>query len=169
MGQEIERKFLVKDDSWRSMVESSARLRQGYVAIDGGNTVRVRTSGSEAWITIKGPAEGLARSEFEYPVPLADGEALLGLCGARVVEKTRHKVRGGSHVWEIDEFAGGNAGLVLAEVELCSEDEHVEFPTWVGREVSGDRRYNNASLSILPYAEWEDAGTVLGRLEPPGH
>ncbi len=154
MGREIERKFLVKDDSWRAAVESSATLRQGYLAIDNGTTVRVRTGGAEVRLTIKGPAEGLIRAEFEYQVPVTEAEALIGLCRGRVVEKTRHKVRSGGHVWEVDEFTGTNAGLVLAEVELQQADEEVAVPPWIGREVSGDRRFDNASLSVRPYALW---------------
>ena len=157
MGREIERKFLVKDDSWRAAVESSATLRQGYLAVDNGTTVRVRTDGAEVWLTIKGPAEGLTRAEFEYGVPVTEAEALIGLCRGRVVEKTRHKVRSGGHVWEIDEFTGTNAGLVLAEVELQQADEEVAMPPWVGREVSGDRRFDNASLSVRPYALWPNS------------
>ena len=157
MGTEIERKFLVKDDSWRAAVRSSAVLRQGYLAIDGGTTVRVRTDGTEAWITIKGPATGLARAEFEYAVPTADAGALLKLCQGRVVQKTRHKVRVSAHGWEVDEFAGKNAGLVLAEVELADAMDRIEVPAWVGREVSGDRRFDNASLALRPYESWVDA------------
>ncbi len=157
MGWEIERKFLVKDDSWRAAVESSAVLRQGYLAVDNGTTVRVRTGGAEVWLTIKGPAEGLIRAEFEYRVPVTEAEALIGLCRGRVVEKTRHKVRFGGHVWEIDEFTGKNASLVLAEVELQQADEVVAVPPWVGREVSGDRRFDNASLSVRPYALWPNS------------
>jgi adenylate cyclase len=157
MGQEIERKFLVKDDSWRAAVESSSVLRQGYLAVDHGTTVRVRTDGAEVWLTIKGPAEGLTRAEFEYRVPLTEAEPLIGLCRGRVVEKTRHKVRAGGHVWEIDEFTGANAGLVVAEVELRHADEGIAKPAWLGREVSGDRRFDNASLSVRPYAHWPNS------------
>jgi adenylate cyclase len=157
MGQEIERKFLVKDDSWRAAVESSSVLRQGYLAVDHGTTVRVRTDGAEVWLTIKGPAEGLTRAEFEYRVPLTEAEPLIGLCRGRVVEKTRHKVRAGGHVWEIDEFTGANAGLVVAEVELRHADENITKPAWLGREVSGDRRFDNASLSVRPYAHWPNS------------
>ena len=157
MGQEIERKFLVKDDSWRAAVESSSVLRQGYLAVDHGTTVRVRTDGAEVWLTIKGPAEGVTRAEFEYRVPLTEAEPLIGLCRGRVVEKTRHKVRAGGHVWEIDEFTGANAGLVVAEVELRHADENITKPAWLGREVSGDRRFDNASLSVRPYAHWPNS------------
>ena len=157
MGREIERKFLVNDESWRGAVQSSAVLRQGYLAVDDGTTVRVRTDGAVAWLTIKGPAEGLSRAEFEWTVPVAEAETLIGLCRGRVVEKTRHKIRSGGHVWEIDEFAGTNRGLVMAEVELQQADEEVAMPPWVGREVSGDRRFDNASLALRPYESWVDA------------
>ena len=154
MGREIERKFLVRDDSWRAAVESSAVLRQGYLAVDDGTTVRVRTNGAEAWLTIKGPVQGLERAEFEFAVPVAEAEALMTLCRGRLVEKTRHQVRTGEHVWEIDEFAGSNSGLVVAEVELRHADENIPAVAWLGREVSGDRRFDNASLSVRPYSDW---------------
>ncbi|MEX1111680.1 MAG: CYTH domain-containing protein [Chthoniobacterales bacterium] len=150
MGTEIERKFLVADESWRPAVESSAVLRQGYLAIDEGSTVRVRTDGAAAWLTIKGPADGLTRAEFEWAVPWAEADALLELCRGRVVEKTRHKLRSGDHLWEIDEFAGSNAGLIVAEIELHREDELFAKPPWLGSEVSGDRRFDNARLSLRP-------------------
>lgn len=157
MGTEIERKFLVKDESWRAAIRSAATLRQGYLAIDGGMNVRVRTDGTEAWITIKGPATGLKRPEFEWPVPTAEADQLLDLCQGRVVQKTRYKVMVNHHVWEVDEFAGSNAGLVLAEIEMADEHERIDVPGWVGREVSGDRRFENASLSVIPYNLWAAA------------
>lgn len=154
MGTEIERKFLVKDDAWRQDAGPGVLLRQGYLAAAEGLSVRVRTDGERAWLTVKGPSEGLSRAEFEYPVPPEDAAAMLELCGARLVEKRRHRKTHAGHVWEIDEFLGANAGLIMAEVELARADEAVGLPDWVGREVSDDPRFLNASLSRHPYASW---------------
>lgn len=151
---ETERKFLVADDSWRVQARESRTLRQGYLAIDGATTVRIRTDGTEAWITIKGAQEGLTRPEFEYAVPVGDAEALLALCGGRLVEKVRHLVAFDGRVWEVDEFLGANQGLVVAELELSEPDEIFGRPDWLGAEVSGDPRYLNSSLSLRPYASW---------------
>ncbi len=154
MGVEIERKFLVRDDGWRSGVTERRIVRQGYLAIDDTTTVRVRIAGDEAWITIKGKAEGLRRAEFEYAIPVSEADELMELCRGRVVEKVRHIVPQTPHFWEIDVFGGGNAGLVVAEIELNSEDEAVELPTWIGKEVSDDSRYLNACLAVCPYSRW---------------
>jgi adenylate cyclase len=159
MGTEIERKFLVRDESWRAAAAGSLRLCQGYVAIDGQTTVRVRTDGEAAWLTVKGPQAGLARAEFEYRIPREDAEALFGLCGGRFVEKIRHHVTVGRHVWEVDEYSGANAGLVVAEVELGRPDEAFVKPDWLGDEVSDDLRYLNASLSLRPYGSWGAGGS----------
>ena len=154
VGTETERKFLVADDSWRRGVRESRRLRQGYLAIDGQTTVRIRTDGISAWLTIKGRQEGLSRPEFEYAVPVDDAEKLLGLCRGRLVEKTRHFVPVVDKVWEVDEFAGANEGLVVAELEVAAPDEAFARPAWLGPEVSGDPRYLNANLSLSPYRAW---------------
>ncbi len=155
MGIEIERKFLVREDAWRAGVTAVRSLRQGYLAIDGGNTARVRTDGLRAWITIKGRTQGISRAEFEYEVPLADAEGLLALCGERLVEKRRHLVPHEGRTWEVDEFFGANAGLVLAEIELAEADEWVTLPPWLGQEVSADPRYTNARLATHPFGCWE--------------
>ncbi len=157
MGTEIERKFLVKNDGWRASATARSDLRQGYLATENGNTIRIRTDGVQAWLTIKGPAKGASRAEFEYEVPTSDALALLELCADRVVEKARSRVPVGSHVWEVDEFYGRNAGLVVAEVELGEESESVSLPDWLGREVTGDRRFDNASLSAHPFRVWTEA------------
>lgn len=154
MGREIERKFLVVSDQWRRGVSSSRGLRQGYLAIDGGNTVRVRTDGEQSWLTIKGRSHGIIRPEFEYSVPPDDARELLGLCRGRIVEKTRHLVPCGDVVWEIDEFAGANTGLVMAEIELPAEDAAFSRAAWLGEEVTGDPRYLNANLAVHPYGLW---------------
>ena len=157
MATEIERKFLVKDDGWRSHQTMAMELAQGYLAVSEGISVRVRISDEHAWLTVKGPQNGIARSEFEYVIPANDADALLGLCGNRVVRKTRHKIPWTGHVWEIDEFHGANQGLVLAEIELTADDEKFEKPPWIGAEVSDDPRYRNANLSERPYATWSQS------------
>lgn len=156
MGQEIERKFLVVGDDWREGAGGTL-YRQGYLAKDKERTVRVRVAGTKAYLTIKGCTKGTSRAEYEYEIPLQDAEELLDLCEGPLVEKTRHKIPHAGHIWEVDVFHGDNVGLIMAEVELKSEDEHVEMPGWVGKEVSGDARYYNSSLSKKPYKTW--AGT----------
>lgn len=155
MAVEIERKFLVKNDAWRESVESESHIMQGYLAADANVTVRVRIKGDAAYLTIKGPTQGFGRSEYEYPIPAADGAAMLKeLPIFPVIDKTRFRVRCGAHVWDLDVFAGANAGLVMAEVELGSEDESFEMPEWAGEEVSADGRYYNANLARVPYSQW---------------
>ena len=157
MGTETERKFLVRNDAWRAAAVDSRRLRQGYVAIDGQTTVRVRTDGERAWLTLKGPQSGISRPEFEYEIPPADAEGLMGFCRGRTVEKVRYRVPADGHLWEIDEFSGDNAGLVLAEIELRQPDELFERREWLGAEVSEDPRYLNANLSLKPFSEWDQS------------
>ncbi|MGI9335667.1 MAG: CYTH domain-containing protein [Gammaproteobacteria bacterium] len=155
MTVEIERKFLVTGEDWRARSGPGCDLRQGYLTTNAECTVRVRISGNEAWLTVKGATSGISRREFEYAIPLADAEAMLEvLCPGGLVEKTRHKVQHGSHEWEVDVFAGANAGLVLAEVELSAENEPFDRPPWVAREVSHDARYFNAELLRHPYTSW---------------
>lgn len=155
MATEIERKFLPKDDSWRAGADAGEEYRQGYLYSDPDLAVRVRLAGDEAWLTIKGGAEGIVRREFEYPIPRADAaEMLAHLCRKPLIEKRRHLLRHGRHTWEIDVFAGDNAGLVVAEIELGAEDESFERPDWLGEEVSADPRYLNSSLSRHPYRHW---------------
>lgn len=155
MGTEIERKFLVKDDAWRAGAVERSVLRQGYLAAANGNTVRIRMAGNKAWLTVKGPAAGSRRAEFEYAVPVDDAVAMLALCGTRVVDKVRSRVAGDGHTWDVDEYEGPNAGLITAEVELDSEAAEVVLPPWLGPEVTGDRRFDNASLSLQPFGTWE--------------
>ena len=154
MGTEIERKFLVTGEAWRAEARSARHLRQGYLAIDGETNVRVRGDGSRAWITIKGPPKGPGRPEFEYEIPAEEAEDLLGLCRGRIIDKTRHLLPVGGHTWEIDEFAGANAGLVVAEIELREAAEEFGQPSWLGAEVTSDPRYLNASLAVHPFREW---------------
>ena len=155
MGVEIERKFLVKNDSWRSSIESQVHIMQGYLASDPNATVRVRVKGDAAYLTIKGAASGISRSEYEYPIPVEDAQEMLrDLALNSVIDKTRYRVRSGKHLWDLDLFAGANAGLALAEVELASEQEAFEMPDWAGEEVSDDPRYYNANLAQNPYKCW---------------
>ncbi len=155
MGAEIERKFRVLSDAWRDG-SPGVRIAQGYLSQDPERTVRVRVAGETGWLTIKGRSRGIARAEFEYEVPLADAQELLALCLTSVIDKTRHLVPHGSHVWEVDVFHGDNAGLIIAEVELEDESISPEIPSWAGEEVSADPRYFNSCLASFPYAKWPD-------------
>ncbi|MBE9136304.1 CYTH domain-containing protein [Nodosilinea sp. LEGE 07088] len=156
MGQEIERKFLVVGDSWRSGA-SGELMCQGYIPTEDARTVRVRQVGDRAYLTLKGPAKGLIRLEFEYPIPVADAQAILTtLCQPPLIEKTRYRLPQGGVVWEIDEFWGDNQGLIIAEVELTSPDQFVELPAWIGADVSHDPRYLNANLARHPFNAWAD-------------
>ncbi len=155
MGTEIERKYLIKDESWRVEAGEGVRFRQGYLVGSEKASVRVRVEGTRGNINIKSVTLGIRRMEYEYDIPLADAEELLDqLCEKPLVEKTRYFVTHGAHVWEIDEFVGDNEGLVVAEVELRNEDEVFELPPWAGEEVSHDRRYYNVSLVTRPYKTW---------------
>ena len=158
---EIERKFRVVGTPWQSLAPGS-RYRQGYLAEARGVVVRVRVSENKAWLAVKGPTRGISREEFEYAIPVAEGEALLELCGSREVAKTRYRwpVPGGL-CFEIDVFEGNNAGLVVAEIELEKADQEFVRPDWLGEEVSHDPRYRNSELSLCPYSDWssESAGS----------
>lgn len=155
MGIEIERKFLVKDDSWRGGVESETHIMQGYLSDNPDATVRVRVKGGKGYLTIKGRGTGLVRPEYEYEIPVADAEPMLReLSVSAVVDKVRYRVRCGAHVWDLDVFSGDNAGLVMAEVELGAEDDAFDVPPWVGLEVTDDSRYYNANLAQHPYRDW---------------
>jgi len=156
MGVEIERKFLVEGEAWRTLGESTL-LRQGYLSLEPTRTVRVRIDGERAFLTIKGKSVGASRGEWEYPIPVPEAAELLDtLCQQPLVEKVRHRIANGPHTWEVDEFLGANAGLVVAEIELASEDEAFEQPDWIGREVTGDARYFNSRLISHPYSQWKD-------------
>jgi len=157
MAIEIERKFLVKAD-FMQYVKQSERIVQGYIPSAPGITVRVRIRGERGYVTIKGPStkSGLGRSEFEYEIPVADVESMLAFCRKGVVEKVRHLIPQGKHVWEVDVFAGANEGLLMAEIELESEDEAFEKPDWLVKEVTGIGRYYNSSLSKYPYSLWSE-------------
>lgn len=153
MGLEIERKFLVKNDSWRTV--EGTPFRQGYLSSNLHRVVRVRTMGERAVLTVKGLNIGAVRHEFEYEIPLDDANDMLdNLCERPLIEKTRYKVKIAGHTWEIDEFWGENAGLVVAELELQSVDEVFEKPDWLGEEVTDDPRYFNSNLVLRPYTTW---------------
>lgn len=169
MHIETERKFLVKDDSYKKDAVKSCRIKQGYIAHDGGNTVRVRIRDNEGFITIKGPFKGLGRPEWEKLIPVDEAEELLQLCHGGFIDKTRHIIpcerfldsaQGAplemtkTLFFEVDEFHGDNEGLVMAEIELPSDDADFPRPEWLGEEVTGDKHYYNSYLTRIPYKYW---------------
>lgn len=157
MGIEIEKKFLLANDNWRQQVEKSIDFRQGYLVGSEKSSVRIRIQGEQANLNIKGATLGVRRQEFEYPIPMADASELLDtLCARPIIEKTRHYISDGDHTWEIDEFAGDNAGLIVAEIELSDENETFTEQDWLGTEVSEDKRYYNSMLIKNPYKNWQD-------------
>ncbi len=151
---EIERKFLVADDSWNDG-SVGLGISQGYLSQDLERTVRIRIGGEEAWLTVKGRTRGIRRAEFEYVIPVAEARKLLELCLPSVIDKTRHRVFYGGRTWEIDVFHGDNDGLVIAEVELADESVLLDLPPWIGEEVSADMRYFNSCLAARPYLNWQ--------------
>jgi len=161
MGIEIERKFLVTGDAWRAAAHEVLPMAQGYIndlgAMDRGEqkaSVRVRLQGEQAFLNLKSRELGHTRQEFDYPIPVEDARALLALCVGGVIDKRRHLVRHGGHLWEVDEFLGANAGLVVAEIELASAGEAFDRPGWAGREVTDEARYYNLALASRPYSRW---------------
>jgi adenylate cyclase len=157
MPREIERKFLLQSDAWRSQVRKSRPMCQGYLASAGNVSVRVRIAAPEAWLNIKAGGLVLSRAEYEYGIPLDEARELLALAEGPLVEKTRHFVEHGGMTWEIDEFEGENSGLVVAEVELEREDSPFARPPWLGTEVTHLRRYYNVCLVSHPYRAWNEA------------
>jgi adenylate cyclase len=158
MGIEIERKFLLRDDSWRDMINSSERMKQGYLSQGEHRSIRVRVSGdNRAWLNIKSSRDGINRLEFEYPLPVEDAEEMLAKVAFRpFIDKTRHYIKLGKHTWEVDEFYGENQGLIVAEIELDDADENFQKPDWLGEEVSSDPRYYNSNLIKNPFNQWSD-------------
>lgn len=156
MAQEIERKFLVNSDVFKSEAAKEIRITQGYLSSVPERTVRVRIKGSKGYITIKGigSASGASRYEWEKEIPVVEVEELLKICEPGVIDKTRYEVKSGRFTFEVDEFYGENQGLVVAEVELTGEDDHFEKPQWLGTEVTGDPRYYNSMLMKNPYTKW---------------
>ena len=155
-GLEIERKFLVVGDDFKRQAYSSSRIKQGYICSGHGRTVRVRIRDARGYLTIKGPSAdgGLSRFEFEKEITQEEAEQLMKLCEPGIIDKTRYLVKSGDHTFEVDEFYGENEGLVMAEVELRSADEHYEKPDFIGQEVTGDRRYYNSHLRKNPFSVW---------------
>ena len=153
---ETERKFLVLDDSYKQAATSSRRMTQGYICRESGRTVRVRISDGQAWLTIKGAStdNGLSRYEWEKEIPADEAGQLMDLCHDGIIDKTRFFVPFGGHVFEVDEFHGDNEGLTIAEIELENETEPFSRPEWLGKEVTGDRRYYNSMLTQNPYSQW---------------
>ena len=161
MAIEIERKFLVTGDAWREAAHEVVPMAQGYIndlgAMDRGEqnaSVRVRIQGDAAFLNLKSRELGRSRQEFDYAIPVDDARALLALCVGGVIDKRRHLVRHAGHLWEVDEFLGDNAGLVVAEIELSSADEAFVLPPWAAREVTDQARYYNLALASRPYARW---------------
>lgn len=154
MSVEIERKFLVANDSWRADSDQGTAIHQGYLNSSVERTVRVRIYGDQGFLTIKGKSVSISRQEFEYEIPLEDAQSLLKLCESPIIEKTRYIIEQGTLKWEIDVFDGVNKGLVVAEIELENEEQSFEKPTWLGDEVSSDTRYFNSSLISHPFCEW---------------
>lgn len=152
MGTEIERKFLVVGEDWKT--DRPTLFRQGYLNRDEFRTVRVRVAGDRAMLTVKGKTTGMTRAEYEYDIPVADAVEMLDLCEGPIIEKQRWLTVVGGMTWEVDEFFGDNAGLIVAEIELDSETQKFEMPNWVGEEVTHDDRYFNSSLTIHPFQNW---------------
>ncbi|MCU7904672.1 MAG: CYTH domain-containing protein [Candidatus Thiodiazotropha sp. (ex Epidulcina cf. delphinae)] len=155
MPLEIERKYLVINDNWKDSVVRQVAIKQGYLATTPKVGIRVRLAGEEANLNIKSKTVGLSRSEYEYPILLEDAREMLeNLVAGAVIDKVRYKVRCGDHLWDLDVFHGANRGLLVAEVELTSEEETFQMPDWAGEEVSTDTRYYNASLVNHPFCDW---------------
>ena len=152
MPLEIERKYLVKGSDWKT--SNGKRYTQGYLNLDKERTVRIRIADRQAFLCVKGATKGATRKEFEYEIPARDAEELIKICDGSIIEKTRHHVLYKGLKWEIDEFLGDNEGLVIAEVELDSEDQVFEKPPWLGPEVTTDPRYFNSNLAVKPFCQW---------------
>jgi adenylate cyclase len=155
MAIEIERKFLLINDDWRTQAAKPVRYRQGYLVGSEKASVRVRIQGDKAFLNIKSATLGIYRQEYEYPIPMDEAEKMLDdLCEKPLIEKNRYFIKQNQHTWEIDEFFGENQGLIVAEIELASETEAFNKPSWLGQEVSDDRRYYNVCLVKHPYKDW---------------
>lgn len=155
MGIEIEHKYLINLSEWNKVTATDqVQIRQGYLQTDPNKTIRVRTKGGQGFITIKGKAEGASRLEFEYEIPLTDANELLDKFCSNLIEKVRHHVIYNGKIWEVDVFTGLNAGLIVAEIELRSEDESYTLPSWVAENVTHEVKYANSNLAITPYTRW---------------
>ena len=156
MAQEIERKFLVKSDDFKKVASKETRITQGYLSSVPERTVRVRIKGKSGYLTIKGISNesGISRYEWEREIPVAEVEELLKICEPGVIDKTRYEIKSGNHTFEVDEFYGENSGLIVAEVELKTEDQAFTKPDWIGEEVTGDSKYYNSVLIKNPFSKW---------------
>jgi|SRR5579859_5749973 len=155
MGSEIERKYLIDYEKWQKIEKPSGQLyRQGYLLTDPKKTIRVRITEANGFLTIKGLTVGATRPEYEYEIPVSDAAELLDKFSISELSKIRYKISLNNKIWEIDEFLGDSIGLIIAEIELKSEDEHFEIPEWVDKEVTGDEKYYNSNLTIKPYKNW---------------
>ena len=155
MATEIEHKYLVIKDIWEKIIPNkSVEIRQAYLLTDPEKTIRVRTKGNSGFITIKGKANRASRLEFEYEIPIEDAIELINKFCSNLIEKTRHIVIHDNNTWEVDEFKGLNAGLIVAEIELASEDDKYSIPNWIEKNVTEDLRYANSNLSIKPFTTW---------------
>ncbi len=155
MGQEIERKYLIHFENWKKVEKPlGQQYRQGYILTDPKKTIRVRVAGTHGFLTIKGLSVGATRPEYEYEIPISDAIELLDNFSVSELSKIRYKIVFDNKMWEVDEFLGDNAGLIVAEIELKSEDEQFKCPDWVDKEVTGDERYYNSNLTVSPYKNW---------------
>jgi adenylate cyclase len=154
MAVEIERKFLVKNEEWRNQVDESFEISQGYLNSSIDRNVRVRIKGEQAFLTIKTKTKSITRTEFEYEIPLEDGLQLIDICEKPIIKKRRHLIIQNQHTWELDVFELENQGLLIAEIELNSEEEQFKTPSWLGKEVSDDTRYFNSALIKHPFSKW---------------
>ncbi|HUZ58204.1 MAG TPA: CYTH domain-containing protein [Hanamia sp.] len=155
MGKEIERKYLVKHNEWQQVIKPEGQLyRQGYLLTDPNKTIRVRVTSTKGFLTIKGLSVGATRLEYEYEIPVNEATELLDNFSVSELSKTRFKITYANKTWEVDEFLGDNKGLIIAEIELTSEEESFAIPFWVEKEVTGDEKYYNSNLTILPYRNW---------------
>ncbi len=156
MAKEIERKFLLKNEDWKSQVDKSFSIKQGYLSTNPERTVRIRIKNKKGILTIKGITKGISRLEYEYEIPFQDAMELIDLCEKPIIEKVRYIVIDDKLKWEIDIFEGENKGLELAEVELETENQKINLPNWIDREVTSDRRYYNSSLIKMPFKDWSN-------------
>jgi len=156
MPQEIEHKYLVRKDLWYAVHKPTGlRILQGYLVADPEKTIRIRIAGTNGFLAIKGPSRNASRAEYEYPIPITEAEELMQLCITPPIEKVRYKIEYYGKSWEVDEFFGRNEGLILAEIELSSEEETYMKPSWVGEEVTNDQRYYNSYLAVNPVSTWK--------------
>lgn len=157
MGQEIERKFLIDKNKWQQVNKPAGLFyRQGYLLTDPNKTIRVRLTDQKAYLTIKGISVGATRSEYEYEIPVDEAKELLDNFSVSELSKIRYKITFANKLWEVDEFLGDNAGLIVAEIELTHEDEAFEIPDWITQEVTGEEKYYNSNLTLQPYKNWNN-------------